>query len=157
MNPTPPRVRLPAAGPSASKRTLRPASHRGHQSKSAGQALVEFALVIPVMLLMLAIAIDFGRLFFSYIEITNAAREGAAFGGGGGDLRQQGSDHLYQEAAQAGYGAGQRAGAHPVHVRTGQAQQSHLRALVRGGLAASKTVEGPEGPRLGTGEVLTAG
>jgi PKD repeat protein len=80
MNPTPPRVRLPAAGPSASTRTLRPASHRGHQSKSAGQALVEFALVIPVMLLMLAIAIDFGRLFFSYIEITNAAREGAAFG-----------------------------------------------------------------------------
>jgi PKD repeat protein len=80
MNPTPPRVRLPAAGPSASRRTLRPASLRGRQSKSAGQALVEFALVIPVMLLMLAIAIDFGRLFFSYIEITNAAREGAAFG-----------------------------------------------------------------------------
>jgi PKD repeat protein len=61
-------------------RPTRPASRRGRQPKSAGQALVEFALVIPVMLLMLAIAIDFGRLFFSYIEITNAAREGAAFG-----------------------------------------------------------------------------
>ncbi|HEY8718930.1 TadE family protein, partial [Pengzhenrongella sp.] len=67
MNPTPPRVRTPS-------------QHRGRQSRSAGQALVEFALVIPVMLLMLAIAIDFGRLFFSYIEITNAAREGASFG-----------------------------------------------------------------------------
>jgi PKD repeat protein len=80
MNLTPPRVRTPEAGPSASTRTLRPASHRGRRPKSAGQALVEFALVIPVMLLMLVIAIDFGRLFFSYIEITNAAREGAAFG-----------------------------------------------------------------------------
>ena len=61
-------------------RPNRRASRRGRQPKSAGQALVEFALVIPVMLLMLAIAIDFGRLFFSYIEITNAAREGARQG-----------------------------------------------------------------------------
>jgi PKD repeat protein len=59
---------------------MNPMPPRGRKSKSTGQALVEFALVIPVMLLMLAIAIDFGRLFFSYIEITNAAREGAAFG-----------------------------------------------------------------------------
>ena len=59
---------------------MNPTPPRGRKSKSTGQALVEFALVIPVMLLMLAIAIDFGRLFFSYIEITNAAREGAAVG-----------------------------------------------------------------------------
>jgi Flp pilus assembly protein TadG len=44
-----------------------------------GQALVEFALIVPVLLLMLVIAIDFGRLFFSYIETTNAAREGANY------------------------------------------------------------------------------
>jgi hypothetical protein len=44
-----------------------------------GQALVEFALIVPVMLLMLVIAIDFGRLFFSYIEVSNAAREGANY------------------------------------------------------------------------------
>jgi hypothetical protein len=31
------------------------------------------------MLLILLVAIDFGRLFFSYIQITNAAREGAAY------------------------------------------------------------------------------
>jgi PKD repeat protein len=53
---------------------------RGRKSRSKGQALVEFALVVPVMLLLLVIAIDFGRMFFSYIEITNAAREGAAVG-----------------------------------------------------------------------------
>jgi PKD repeat protein len=42
--------------------------------------MVEFALVVPVMMLLLLIAIDFGRLFFSYIEVANAAREGVAYG-----------------------------------------------------------------------------
>ena len=43
--------------------------HRGR-----GQALTEFALARPVMLLLL-LAVDFGRLFFSYIAVNNAARE----------------------------------------------------------------------------------
>jgi hypothetical protein len=37
------------------------------------------ALVLPLMMLLLLMAIDFGRIFFSYIQITNAAREGAAY------------------------------------------------------------------------------
>jgi Flp pilus assembly protein TadG len=45
-----------------------------------GQAVVEFALIIPVFLLLLLAAVDFGRLFFTYIQANNAAREGAAFG-----------------------------------------------------------------------------
>ena len=45
-----------------------------------GQALVEFALVVPVLMLILLITVDFGRLFFTYIQINNAAREGAAYG-----------------------------------------------------------------------------
>lgn len=53
---------------------------RSKRSARAGQALVEFALVLPVMILILLVAIDFGRLFFSYVQITNAAREGAAYG-----------------------------------------------------------------------------
>jgi PKD repeat protein len=47
---------------------------------ASGQSLVEFALVLPVMLLVLLVAIDFGRLFFSWIQVNNAAREGAAYG-----------------------------------------------------------------------------
>ncbi len=43
--------------------------------RAQGQALVEFALVVPVMLVLLLLAVDFGRLFFSYIAINNAARE----------------------------------------------------------------------------------
>lgn len=50
--------------------------------RSRGQALVEFAIVVPVMLFVLLIAIDFGRLLASYVQITNAARESAAYGAG---------------------------------------------------------------------------
>jgi len=48
-------------------------------SHTRGQALVEFALVVPVMLLILLIAVDFGRLFFAHISNVNAAREGAGY------------------------------------------------------------------------------
>jgi Flp pilus assembly protein TadG len=40
---------------------------------------VEFALILPVLLLILLITIDFSRLIFTYIQINNAAREGAAY------------------------------------------------------------------------------
>ena len=62
------------------RRRLRPLFCRHLRARRRGQALVEFALIVPVMLLLLVIAIDFGRLFFSYIQISNAAREGAAYG-----------------------------------------------------------------------------
>ena len=45
-----------------------------------GQAMVEFALLVPLFALFLVIAVDFGRVFFSYIQITNAAREAAFYG-----------------------------------------------------------------------------
>jgi PKD repeat protein len=45
-----------------------------------GQALVEMAIILPVFLLLLLIAVDFGRLFYTYIEVSNASREGAAYG-----------------------------------------------------------------------------
>jgi Flp pilus assembly protein TadG len=44
-----------------------------------GQSLVEFALVLPVLLFLVVIAIDFGRLFFSSVQIHNAAREAANY------------------------------------------------------------------------------
>jgi Flp pilus assembly protein TadG len=44
---------------------------------SRGQGLVEFALVFPVMMLLLLAIFDGGRLVFAYNDITNAARVGA--------------------------------------------------------------------------------
>lgn len=51
----------------------RPGSERGN-------ALVEFALVLPLLLLIFAGIVDFGFLFQRYEVITNAAREGARIG-----------------------------------------------------------------------------
>ena len=46
----------------------------------ARQAVVEFAIILPVFLLFVLMAIDFGRLFFTYIQVSNAAREAANYG-----------------------------------------------------------------------------
>lgn len=51
--------------------------HPLHGDRGRGQALVEFALVIPIFLLLLVAAFDLGRAVFAYNSVTNAAREGA--------------------------------------------------------------------------------
>lgn len=45
--------------------------------RTTGQALVEFALVLPIMVILLLTVLDLGRLFYSQIAINNAAREAA--------------------------------------------------------------------------------
>lgn len=40
---------------------------------------MEFALVLPILLMLIVSAIEFGRLFYTKIVITNAAREGAYY------------------------------------------------------------------------------
>jgi Flp pilus assembly protein TadG len=42
-----------------------------------GQALVELTLLLPLLVLLVFGALDFGRLFFAYGAVANAAREGA--------------------------------------------------------------------------------
>lgn len=48
-----------------------------HARGEQGAAVIETAMVTVVMLLLFAGAIDVGRMFYNYIAITNAAREGA--------------------------------------------------------------------------------
>ena len=50
-------------------------ARRNRQSR--GQALVELALILPVLLVLFASALDLGRVFYSQITINNAAKEGA--------------------------------------------------------------------------------
>src|SRR3954468_656604 len=52
---------------------------RSPRRRGRGQALVEFALVIPLFLLILMAVFDFGRAVFAYNSVTNAAREGTRF------------------------------------------------------------------------------
>ena len=42
--------------------------------------MLEFALVLPVLLLVIVGMLDLGRAFFSAIAVANVAREGARFG-----------------------------------------------------------------------------
>lgn len=44
--------------------------------RQRGQSLVEFALVLPVLLIILMGIFDFGRAIFAYNAVSNAAREG---------------------------------------------------------------------------------
>jgi Flp pilus assembly protein TadG len=45
-----------------------------------GNAIIEFTIVFPVMLLMLAGTMDFARVFFAGIAMENAARAGVQYG-----------------------------------------------------------------------------
>ncbi|HEX9044178.1 MAG TPA: TadE/TadG family type IV pilus assembly protein [Candidatus Limnocylindrales bacterium] len=47
--------------------------------RSSGQSLAEFALVLPLLLLLLLFGIDFGRVFLGWVELNNVAREAADF------------------------------------------------------------------------------
>jgi Flp pilus assembly protein TadG len=52
------------------------ASRRGRKS-SRGQSLVEFALIFPVFMLILAGILDFGFMLYTRMTVINATREGA--------------------------------------------------------------------------------
>ena len=44
---------------------------------SRGQAMVEFALILPLLALLLVMALDVGRVFFGWVGLHNAARVAA--------------------------------------------------------------------------------
>ena len=50
---------------------------RKRRTNDEGQAVVEFAVVLPVLLLILFAILQFGVVFNNYIQVTSAAREGA--------------------------------------------------------------------------------
>jgi Flp pilus assembly protein TadG len=49
----------------------------GRLRREDGQAMVEFAIVLPLLLLLVTGMIQFGLLFNKYITLTDAARNGA--------------------------------------------------------------------------------
>jgi Flp pilus assembly protein TadG len=59
---------MPKQFPIMPRRTLR---------NQRGQAVTEFAVILPVLLLVLLAIYQFGVVFNNYIQVTAAAREGA--------------------------------------------------------------------------------
>lgn len=46
------------------------------------QSMVEFALVAPFLIILMLGVIDYGRVYFAYVSVTNGARTGADFASG---------------------------------------------------------------------------
>jgi len=57
-----------------------------HRRDDRGAAAVEFALVLPVLVLLLFGIIEFGLVFDAQLTITHAAREGARVASVGGNV-----------------------------------------------------------------------
>jgi Flp pilus assembly protein TadG len=49
------------------------------RQRDQGQGLVEFALLIPLLVLIVFGAVDLARAYFAQVTITNASREGARY------------------------------------------------------------------------------
>ena len=58
-----------------------PAPHRSstRRRRQRGQSLVEFALILPLMMLLILIALDVGRAFLGYVALNNATRLAANY------------------------------------------------------------------------------
>lgn len=62
------------------------------QRGEGGQALVGFALVVPILLILVLAIVDFGWALRSWMTVTNSAREGARAGAVGAsceDIQQR--------------------------------------------------------------------
>lgn len=54
-------------------------SARAMTGRRRGQALAEFAIVAPLLFLLIFAIIEFGRFIFAYEVLNNATREGARY------------------------------------------------------------------------------
>ncbi|MDP9265334.1 MAG: pilus assembly protein [Chloroflexota bacterium] len=51
----------------------------GRTSAEEGATLVEFALIVPLLLLLIIVILDLGRAVNAYVTVSNASREGARY------------------------------------------------------------------------------
>ena len=73
--------------------------------RTGGQAIVEFALILPLLAMLLVGLADFGFLFYAHVQVSNATREAAR----AGSLYLGGRFHYTSclaTSCPAGYGAG---------------------------------------------------
>jgi len=73
----------------------------------SGQAVVEFALVLPIFILLVFGAIEFGRAYYTLHLLTNAAREGARRGSLPNQVEADVEDRVDEFLESVGLGGGQ--------------------------------------------------
>lgn len=57
-------------------KTAAPAADDRRAHRTRGQAMVEFTLILPLLLLLILGIYQFGQTYADYIQVTNAARDG---------------------------------------------------------------------------------
>lgn len=74
---------------------------RGAES---GQSLVEFALLVPLLLLLLCGVLDFGKIMYTYMNIHMTAQEAVRLGGLGRTdvaITEYAKDHIHAADSDA--------------------------------------------------------
>jgi Flp pilus assembly protein TadG len=64
------------------------------KKKSLGQSIVEFAVLLPILLMMLSGLIEFGFMLNYYLDIIDAARESARFAANGDPLYDENGNFI---------------------------------------------------------------
>jgi hypothetical protein len=82
-----------------------------HNQKMRGQGMVEFALSLPILLVLILGVIEAGRLMFIYSAVTTSSREAARYGSasgsnGGGIVNYRDCDGIRNAAKRLGFIAG---------------------------------------------------
>ena len=67
-----------------------------NSAKPAGQSAVEFALVLPILLIILIGILEVGHLIFVYVTVFNASREAARYGAATGTVN---GDEQFRDCA----------------------------------------------------------
>ena len=70
-------VTIPSTAPHGAPRRARKADDK--RTGQLGQSLAEFALTVPLALLMILFGLDFGRVFLGWVSLNQAAREAANY------------------------------------------------------------------------------
>ena len=96
--------------------------------------MIEFAIILPIFLLVIGAAIDLGRLFFAYVATENAAKEGAMYGATNPRCNQTGPGCVDPGTVRW----------HVEQELTGVGSVTHTAVCLRGGapIALSACVEG---------------
>jgi Flp pilus assembly protein TadG len=85
-------------------------TRRPDRPRSRGQAVVEFALILPVFLMLTVGVVDMARVFTSYIALTNGVSNAAIFASQGNYLKWcTGTGTASDVPCPAGTAAGQQA------------------------------------------------
>jgi len=80
-----------------------------------GQGMVEFALAIPIFLMLVLGIIEFGRMFLMYTSVFAGAREGARYGAAVETVCD--TSGLHDAVRRVGFFCGRREYWHPVRRR----------------------------------------